>query len=155
MAHQRIGVILLATLIAAGLPSGAAGAQPQKTPDAALPFLDSSSGAATVSAAPEVRAAAQRLRQKLGGETIVDIDPKTGTPREVVRLDGFLSGPHIGDPTAIARDWIEDNAALLGLDDHATDCLRAVAHETSPAGITDVTSRRPTQGCGRSTRSSA
>jgi extracellular elastinolytic metalloproteinase len=139
MAHQRIGVILLATLIAAGLPSGAAGAQPQKTPDAALPVLDSSSGAAPVSAAPGVRAAAQRLHQKLGGETIVDIDPKTGTPREVVRLDGFLSGPHIGDPTAIARDWIEDNAALLGLDDHATDCLRAVAHETSPAGITDVT----------------
>src|SRR4051794_8976420 len=139
MAHRRIGVILLATLIAAGLPSGAAGAQPQKTPDAPLPFLDSSSGAAPVSAAPGVRAAAQRLRQKLGRETIVDTDPKTGTPREIVRLDGPLSGPHIGDPTAIARDWIEDNAALLGLDDDDTDCLQAVAHDTSPAGITDVT----------------
>src|SRR4051795_4419937 len=139
MAHRRIGVILLATLVAAGLPSGAAGAQPQKTPDAPLAFLDSSLGAAPVSAAPGVRAAAQRLRQKLGRETIVDIDPKTGTPREIVRLDGLLSGPHIGDPTAIARDWIEDNAALLGLDDHDTNCLQAVAHDTSPAGITDVT----------------
>src|SRR3954452_18529109 len=140
MAHRRIGVILLAPLIAAGLPSGAAGAQPQKTPDAPLPFLDSSSGAAApVSAAPAVRTAAQRLRQKLRRQAIVDIDPKTGTPREIVRLDGLLSGPQIGDPTAIARDWIEDNAALLGLDDHDTNCLQVVAHDTSPAGITDVT----------------
>jgi hypothetical protein len=102
-----------------------------------------------------VREAAQRLREKLGRETIVDIDPKTGTPRHVVRLDGFLSHAQTGDPTAVARDWIDDHRALLGLDDDDTDCLRASAHETSPAGITDVTFAQTYAGCGRSTRSSA
>jgi extracellular elastinolytic metalloproteinase len=139
MAHRHIGVVLLAMLIAAGLPSAAAGAQPEKTPGAAPSFLDSSAGARPIAAVAGVRAAAQRLREKLGRETIVDVDPKTGTPREIVRLDGFLSAPRIDDPTTIARDWIEDNDALLGLDDHDMKCLHAVADHTSPAGITDVT----------------
>jgi hypothetical protein len=139
MAHRQIGSIVLAVLIVANLPSGAAGAQLEKTPGAPLPFLDSSAGAPPISATAGVRTAAQRLRTKLGPQTIVDVDPKTGTPREVMALDGFLSAPHTGDPTAIARDWIEDNDALLGLDDHDTRCLQVVSHDTSPAGITDVT----------------
>jgi extracellular elastinolytic metalloproteinase len=139
MAHRRIGWTLLATLVVAGLLAGAAGAQQGHGPDASLSFFDASAGAAPISPSSEVRAAAERLRQKLGRETIVDIDPKTGTPREIVRLDGFLSGPHRGDPTAIARDWIDDNDELLGLDDDEEDGLKTVMPETSPAGITDVT----------------
>ena len=91
MAHRQLGSVLLATVVVAGLPGAIAGAQQAKTPDAPLPVLDSSSGAAPLPPAPGVRAAAQRLREKLGRETIVDIDPKSGTPREVLRLDGFLS----------------------------------------------------------------
>jgi hypothetical protein len=139
MACRQLGPVLLVTLIVAGLPGGIARAQQAKAPDAPLPFLDSGSDAAPVPPAAGVREAAQRLREKLGRETIVDIDPKTGTPRHVVRLDGFLSHAQTGDPTAVARDWIDDHRALLGLDDDDTDCLRASAHETSPAGITDVT----------------
>src|SRR5512133_609864 len=138
MARRQLSSVLLATLVVAGLP-GSAGAQQAKTPGAPLAFLDSSSDAAPLPPAAGVRAAAQRLRQQLGRETIVDIDPKTGTPRVIARLDGVLSGPHTGDPTDIARGWIEDNAALLGLDDDDTDCLKAVGHDTSPAGITDMT----------------
>jgi extracellular elastinolytic metalloproteinase len=139
MAHRQLGSVVLATVVVAGLPGAIAGAQQAKTPDAPLPFLDSSSGAAPLPPAAGVRAAAQRLREKLGRETIVDIDPKTGTPREVLRLDGFLSTARTGDPTTVARDWIEDHSDLFGLDDDDADCLRAVAHETSPAGVTDVT----------------
>jgi hypothetical protein len=139
MARRQLSWVLLATLVVAGLPGASAGAQQAKTPGAPLAFLDSSSNAAPLPPAAGVRAAAQRLREKLGRETIVDIDPKTGTPREVVKLDGFLSPPQTGDPTTVARDWVVDHRDLLGLDYDDTKCLRAVAHETSPAGITDVT----------------
>src|SRR3954451_6530373 len=138
MAHRRIG-LLLATLTLLGLSVAPARAQHGASPTDPQPLFDASAGAAPVAPAPQVRAAAKRLRQQLGPETLVDVDPKTGTPREIVSLDGFLSGPHPGQPEEIARHWIDDNAALLGLDHDDTRPLREVGESTSPAGITDVT----------------
>src|SRR4051812_31503436 len=100
VAHRRIGWILACTLIVACLPAGAARAQHGASPADPRAFLDASAsaGAAPVPASPAVRTAATRLREKLGPETVVDVDPKTGTPREILSLDAFLSGPHRGDP---------------------------------------------------------
>src|SRR5262245_29873027 len=33
------------------------------------------------------------MRSELGDQGIVELDPLTGTPRQVARLDGFLTGP--------------------------------------------------------------
>jgi hypothetical protein len=38
-------------------------------------------------------AGVRSLRKQLGNQAIVDIDPLTGTPRLVGRLNGFLTGP--------------------------------------------------------------
>ena len=39
------------------------------------------------------KAPVRTLSSQLGDQGIVDIDPLTGTPRQVARLDGFLTGP--------------------------------------------------------------
>ncbi|HEY3530862.1 MAG TPA: M36 family metallopeptidase [Nocardioides sp.] len=51
----------------------------------------------------------------LGGQAIVDIDPLTGTPRQLGRLDGFLTGPHQGSARTIALDFVKSHLDALGL----------------------------------------
>jgi extracellular elastinolytic metalloproteinase len=139
MTRQRNSMVLLVALIVAGVPAGVARAQQGKVPSAPLSFLDASAGAPPVPPAPGVRAAAVRLRQQLGPQAIVDVDPKTGTPRQIMNLDGFLTGTRPGPPPAVAEEWIDDNTSLLGLSDRDEDRLRVTAQTTSPAGVTDVT----------------
>src|SRR4051812_40477150 len=60
------------------------------------PAFDSREGGRTVPAAPTNAAALQardRLSARLGREGVLDLDDRTGTPRLVARLDGFLTGP--------------------------------------------------------------
>ncbi len=56
------------------------------------------------------------LRGQLGDQGIVDLDPLTGTPRQVARLDGFLTGPSRSPALKIAKDYIRANRALFGVD---------------------------------------
>ena len=141
MPCQRNSAVVLVALIVAGASAEVAHAQLSKFPNAPQAFLDASAGAPPVPPAPGVRDAALRLREKLGPQTIVDIDPKTGTPRQIMRLDGSLTGPRPGEPREIAEDWIDHNRHLLGLTDDDEDRLRATTQDTSPAGVTDVTFR--------------
>lgn len=53
--------------------------------------------------------------KSLGPQGIVDIDPLTGTPRNVGRLDGFLSGRSSAPARTIALDYVRDHLAALGL----------------------------------------
>ena len=68
--------------------------------------------AAVFSAKPAVGA----LRAQLGDQGIVDIDPLTGTPRQVARLDGFLTGPSRKPAVRIAQDYLRAHADLFGVD---------------------------------------
>jgi hypothetical protein len=61
-------------------------------------------------------AAAGRLRASLGEQGIVDIDPLTGTPRQVARLDGFLTGPSKAPAAQVARAYLKAHADLFGVD---------------------------------------
>ncbi len=70
--------------------------------------------AAALAAAPS--AAVVALRDSLGVQGMVAIDPLTGTPRAVARLDGFLTGPSKAAPAAIALAYARANAAVVGLD---------------------------------------
>jgi extracellular elastinolytic metalloproteinase len=56
-----------------------------------------------------------RYFASLGGQAVVDIDPLTGTPRELGRLDGFLTGPRSGSARTIALDFVRTHLDALGL----------------------------------------
>jgi extracellular elastinolytic metalloproteinase len=61
-------------------------------------------------------AAVSDLRSQLGDQGIVDLDPLTGTPRQVARLDGFLTGPSHRPALKVAQDYIRAHRALFGVD---------------------------------------
>jgi extracellular elastinolytic metalloproteinase len=66
-------------------------------------------------AAANARPATAALRHSLGAQAVLDMDGLTGTPRQVSRLDGFLTGPQRGMPVDIALGYIRRNLAAFGL----------------------------------------
>jgi extracellular elastinolytic metalloproteinase len=70
--------------------------------------------AAMLAAKPS--AAVSSIRAALGEQGIVDMDPLTGTPRQVARLDGFLTGPSKKPAVQIARNYLKAHADLFGVD---------------------------------------
>jgi hypothetical protein len=63
----------------------------------------------------ESRTATTQLRKTLGVQGVVDIDGLTGTPRQVARLDGFLTGPSTAPASEVALGYVRSHAAALGL----------------------------------------
>jgi extracellular elastinolytic metalloproteinase len=61
-------------------------------------------------------AAVSGMRAALGTQGIVDVDPLTGTPRQVARLDGFLTGPSRKPAVQVARRYLRAHADLFGVD---------------------------------------
>jgi extracellular elastinolytic metalloproteinase len=55
------------------------------------------------------------LRQELGTQGIVDLDPLTATPRRVTRIDGFLTGPSRKPAAQIAKDYLKSHTDVFGL----------------------------------------
>jgi extracellular elastinolytic metalloproteinase len=70
--------------------------------------------AAMLAAKPS--AAVSNMRAALGEQGIVDVDPLTGTPRQVAKLDGFLTGPSKKPAVQVARDYLKAHADLFGVD---------------------------------------
>jgi extracellular elastinolytic metalloproteinase len=60
--------------------------------------------------------AVSSMRAALGEQGILDIDPLTGTPRQVARLDGFLTGPSKAPAVQVARAYLKAHADLFGVD---------------------------------------
>ncbi|GAA0560643.1 hypothetical protein GCM10010172_49730 [Paractinoplanes ferrugineus] len=56
------------------------------------------------------------LRTELGDQGIVDLDPLTSTPRQVAKLDGFLTGPSRKPAVRVAQDYLKAHADLFGVD---------------------------------------
>ena len=59
--------------------------------------------------------ALKSFRAGLGVEGVVDLDPLTGTPRVVGRLDGFLTDPSAAAPAAIATGYLNRYPEVFGL----------------------------------------
>ena len=106
--RRRVVALPAGALLAVPRPAAAGGAQRAK------PYLDSRAGArdkaaragTTVAAARPsgpTRQARAALRRRLGRAGVLTIDPLTGTPRQLLRTDGALSGPRGGDRTDIAH----------------------------------------------------
>ncbi|MFD0517235.1 M36 family metallopeptidase [Paractinoplanes durhamensis] len=126
------GVLLLAGLLpttaqAAPEPGKGAAATDRQQPDRRADY-DSRAGLGAAAAAQPTAAlaakvvpqaptaAANKLRDSLGVQGIVEIDKSTGTPRRVARLDGFLTVKSKQKPEKIARDYLAAHADVFGLD---------------------------------------
>jgi hypothetical protein len=75
--------------------------------------------------APLVRANRQELSSRtkadkayyrsLGSQAVVDIDSLTGTPRDLGRLDGFLTGRSSAPARSVAMNYVRQHLGALGL----------------------------------------
>lgn len=127
---------------ALALASGPAGAQADRRggPDPRdrretreAPFFDAR--AAEAAAGRGANAAQEALRRSLGVHGVVDVDPRTGTPRVVARLDGFLTGPSGRDAQDIALEYVLGHRDVFRLDESDLAGLRLVRDYTDVAGV--------------------
>src|SRR3954451_5873667 len=82
------------------------------------------------------RADRTQWQQRLGRQGVVDLDPATGTPRVLARLDGTLTRAASRAPEEIAAAYVRDTLAALGL--AAGDVTGTPAVEDQPGGVTSV-----------------
>ncbi len=61
------------------------------------------------------RPAVQSLRSSLGAQGIVDVDGFTGTPRQVARVDGFLTNASTSSARSVALAYVRAHPDLFGL----------------------------------------
>jgi extracellular elastinolytic metalloproteinase len=80
-------------------------------------------------------AAARALARRLGSEGVVRLDPVTGTPRQLLRTDGALTGRSSSPPARIALDYVRAHAGVFGLTGSELSALGAPQTTRSPAGI--------------------
>ena len=80
----------------------------------------------------EAAPATQALSRQLGTQSIVDMDPLTGTPRQVARLDGMLTGPSTASARDVALGYVRNHSSVFHLS--ATD----LANLTLARDYTDI-----------------
>jgi hypothetical protein len=113
-----------------------------QTADDGKPLFDSRASQPVRPQAPEDPAAIRardRLSARLGRQGVVQIDGRTGTPRFVGRLDGFLTATSGEDPDRIALDYVRTQRGVFGLSDADLDSLRLVRRYSDRAGTTYLT----------------
>ena len=149
---RRSSVLALVAGALLVVPGTAAAAAARSQPvgvEAAKPYFDSRTGASskaaragtTVAAArpsTQTRLARTTLERRLGRQGVLNIDPLTGTPRQLLRTDGALSGPRGGTRADIAQDFVRANSTALGLDAADLDGLDLQRRATAPGGLTVV-----------------
>jgi extracellular elastinolytic metalloproteinase len=81
------------------------------------------------------KGATTALRSSLGQQAIVDIDGLTGTPRQVARLDGFLTAPSATPARDIALTYVRANIDAFGLSSADLEGLRLERDYVDIAGI--------------------
>ena len=143
-----LALVVGALLVVPGTAAAATRSQPVGV-EAAKPYFDSRTGArskaaragTTVAAArpsTQTRLARNTLERRLGRQGVLNIDPLTGTPRQLLRTDGALSGPRGGARADIAQDFVRANSTALGLDAADLDGLDLQRRATTPGGLTVV-----------------
>jgi extracellular elastinolytic metalloproteinase len=146
--HHAVALVLGALLV---LPA-TAGAVTAVTPVGAKPYFDSRAAdrgrvraSATVAAArPDERTRLARadLRRNLGRGAVLNVDPLTGTPRQLLRTDGALADPRGGDRADIALEFARANREALGLDSADLDGLDLRRRLKTAQGLTVVQFRQ-------------
>jgi hypothetical protein len=70
----------------------------------------------------QATAPVRALAEALGPQSVIDVDPLTGTPRQVSRLDGLLTGPSKAPARNVALGYVRSHAGVFRLS--ATDLGR-------------------------------
>ena len=83
-------------------------------------------------------ASGEALRDRLGRFGLVTSEPRTGTPRAVAKLNGFLTGASGAPGAEVALDYVRDHPGVFKLDDGDLDGLRLVDRGRS-GGIEHLT----------------
>jgi extracellular elastinolytic metalloproteinase len=136
-----IGLVVLSGAVQSGAAGGAT-AKPHRGGPAARAFVDvrtaGASGAVlrqratTLAASPSI--AVMKLGHQLGLQGAISIDPLTGTPRMVGRLDGFLTGPSAAPAADVALGYVKDHASVFKLSARSMAGLRLVRDYVDVAG---------------------
>ncbi len=149
---KRLWIAGLAFALVVAAPAAAVGATGSGTSaGAGIPSLeamgqglaprDVRNQAERLPAEPVSAAAAKaqaKIRSSLGRQGVLDVDPLTGTPRVVAKLNGFLTGPSDSSPRAIALGYLRSHATAFGLDAGDIDSLRLTRHYTDVHGTTHM-----------------
>jgi hypothetical protein len=149
MRNRHAVALVVGTLFVLPATAAAVTRSQPTGPAAAKPYLDSRAadrdraaraGTTVAAARPSARTRQGRtaLRRDLGREGVLSIDPLTGTPRQLLRTNGALSGPRGGDRADIALDFVRGNVAALGLDAADVDGLSLQRRVRTPRGLTVV-----------------
>jgi extracellular elastinolytic metalloproteinase len=149
MKHRHAVALVLGALLV--LPA-TAGAVTPAGPAGAKPYFDSRAaergrvraGATVAAARPDARTRLARtgLLRHLGRGAVLNVDPLTGTPRQLLRTDGALSTPRGGDRATIALDFARANRDALGLDLADLDGLDVRQRLKTAGGLTVVQFRQ-------------
>ena len=75
------------------------------------------------------------LRKALGPQGVVSLDPLTGTPRTVSRLDGFLTGPSRRTPSRVVLDYVRAHPDVFRLTGADLARLQLRTRYTDVSGI--------------------
>jgi len=79
-----------------------------------------------------------RLRQHLGDQGIVSVDPLTGTPRLVAKVNGYLTGRSARPATRVAMTYVRHHPAVFNLSHHALASLTLRRAVTDSAGMRNL-----------------
>jgi extracellular elastinolytic metalloproteinase len=104
---------------AAGSPSTGDGLVDGRRPADPAAQARAQQRSAELKARPPVR----RLVHSLGPQAIVDIDPLTGTPRQVARLNGLLTARTTMSASTVALGYVRSHASAFGLNSADIDGL--------------------------------
>src|SRR4051794_33583290 len=99
--------------------------------------FDSRAGAAATPTAAQ-RDAVAALVSRAGAGTRVTWDHRFGTPRTILNAKGYLSGPSAGSAVDVARAWVDDNRAALGLSAGDVQALAVTRDHALPGTGTHV-----------------
>ena len=118
----RRSALLVAAMLALVWASAAAAGTDGKPSDR-LAFMDSRHAPAAQQAlnaraaklTADTPAATAALKDSLGVEGFVKLDPLTATASFVGKTNGFLTGPSAAPAGAVGLDYVKANAAALGL----------------------------------------
>jgi len=87
------------------------------------------------------------LLRRLGDRAVLDVDPKTATPRMLGKLGGALTGPSAAAPRSAALAYVKANLPALGLTGGDLATLAATPQtSTTASGITQLRWRQSAGG---------
>ncbi|MGW3123576.1 M36 family metallopeptidase [Streptomyces sp. NPDC001107] len=122
---------------ASAVPGSPAADGPSPTPSATPPVPSQQTlvrrDARLVKA--EQRAGVQQLREQLGAQGVLELDPATGTARQVAKLDGYLTPRSDKGPEDIVRQYLRDNPDVFGLSAGQVRDLTLRKEYTDVAGV--------------------